>query len=105
MSPIIIKLTNASDRRKIYYNVKNLKAFNQERRMNKQSSVSITEHLPKQFQQERKLLLPLFKEAKRRKQKAVRKVENGHYLLYVDGLKVDLPTSPTYNDTESSESD
>ena len=34
MRPIIIKLTNASDKRKIYNNVKNLKAFNEERGMN-----------------------------------------------------------------------
>ena len=63
MRPIIIELTNASDKRKIYNKVKNLKAFNEERRMNKQSSVYITEHLLKQFQRERKLLLPFFKEA------------------------------------------
>ena len=52
MRPIIIKLTNPSDKCKIYNNVKNLKAFNEERRINKLSSVYITEHLPKQFQQE-----------------------------------------------------
>ena len=86
MRPIVIKLTNVIDKRKIFNNLKNLKTFNDERRRNNQSSIYITEHLPKQFQIERKLLLPFFKEAKRRKQKTSWKAENGHYFLYIDGI-------------------
>ena len=103
--PIIIKLTNVIDKRKIFNNLKNLKTFNDERRKNNQSSIYITEHLPKQFQIERKLLLPFFKEAKRRKQKMSWKAENGHYFLYIDGIKVNLPTFPTDIDSVTSDSE
>ena len=63
--PIIIKLINAMDRRRISRNLHNLKPYNQQRRLSQQSTVYVTEHLPKQFQEERKQLLPRFKEAKR----------------------------------------
>ena len=67
--PIIIKLTNSNDKRLIFGSLKNLKQFNNARKLNKQNSVYITEHLPKQFQLERKALLPAFKEAKALKKK------------------------------------
>jgi len=58
---------NVADKRKIYENLKNLKIYNQNRRASKQSTVYVTEHLPMQFQQERKMLLPYFKKGKRTK--------------------------------------
>ena len=61
---IIIKLTNSNDKRLIFNSLKNLKQFNNARKLNKQNSLYITKHLPKQFQLERKALLPAFKEAK-----------------------------------------
>ena len=54
--PIIIKLTNSNDKRLIFSSLKNLKQFNNAKKPNKQNSVYITEHLPKQFQFERKPL-------------------------------------------------
>ena len=53
------------DKRQIFRNLQNLKPFNQQRRLSQQSAIYVTEHLPKQFQEERKQLLPRFKEAKR----------------------------------------
>ena len=62
--PINIKLTNSNDKRLIFGSLKNLKQFNNARKLNQQNSVYITEHLPKQFQLERKALLPAFKRPK-----------------------------------------
>ena len=72
--------------------------------MNKQSSVYVTEQSSETIST-RKLLLPFFKEVKRRKQKTVWKAENGRYSLYIDDIKVDLLTSPTDNDSMTSDLD
>ena len=85
---IIIKLTNSNDKRLISNSLKNLKQFNNAKKLNKQNSVYITEHLPKQFQLERKALLPAFKKAKALKKKASWRAETGHYCLYIDNFKV-----------------
>ena len=86
--PIIIKLTNEADKRKIFGNLKNLKSYNESRKALNLNPVFVTEHLPKKFQQERKLLLPKFKEARRMNRKTVWRAEKGHYVLYIDGIKV-----------------
>ena len=86
--PIIIKLTNSNDKRLIFSSLKNLKQFNNARKLNKQNFMYITEHLPKQFQLECKALLPAFKEAKALKKKTSWRAENGHYCLYIDNVKV-----------------
>ena len=86
--PVIIKLTNSNDKRLIFSHLNNLKAFNNTRKLNKQKPVYITEHLPKQFQLERKALLPTFKKAKAMMKKTSWRAENGHYCLYVDNVKV-----------------
>ena len=57
--PIIIKLTNSNEKRLIFGSLKNLKQFNNVRKLNKQNFVFIIEHLPKQFQLERKGPFPL----------------------------------------------
>ena len=85
---IIIKLTNSNDKRLIFGSLKNLKQLNNARKLNQQNSVYITEHLPKQFQLERKALLPAFKKAKALKKKSSWRPENGHYCLYIDNVKV-----------------
>ena len=69
--PIIIKLTNAADKRKISGNLKNLKSCNESRKALNLNPAFVTEHLPKKFQQERKLLLPEFKEARKMNRKTV----------------------------------
>ena len=86
--PIIIKLTNTADKRKIFGNLKNLKSYNESRKALNLKPVFVTEHLPKKFQQEQKLLLPEFRKARRINRKTVWRAEKGHYVLYVDGIKV-----------------
>ena len=86
--PIIIKLINSSDKHLIFDSLKNLKQFNNARKLNQQKSVYITEQLPKQFQLERKALLPAFKEAKALKKQTRWRAVNGHYYLFIDNIKV-----------------
>ena len=87
-TPIIIKLIYAADKRKIFGNLKNLKPYNESRKALNLYPVFVTEHLPKKFQLERKLLLTEFKEAKRMNRKTVWRAEKGHYVLYIDAIKV-----------------
>ena len=93
--PIIIKLTNSTDKKLIFTEQKNLKKYNEIRKSVDKKPHYITEHLPKQFQQERKALLPQFKEDKPRKKKVSWRAENGHYCLYVNNVKVDFVKSNT----------
>ena len=87
--PLIIKLTNTADKHLILSKLKFLKTHNESRRLNQTKKYQyITEHLPKQFQEERQLLLPKFKEARRLKQNTSWRVEKGHYTLYIDDVKV-----------------
>ena len=81
------------DKHKIMSNLSNLKAYNLARQNEPQTaatlprfpkSVYITEHLPKEFQEQRKRLLPRFKEAKKSGQKTKWAITNGSYCLYVD---------------------
>ena len=88
--PIIIKVTNVSDKNLIFSNLKNLKAHNDRRRLQSLRSQYVTEHLPKLFQEERKSLLPAFKEARSQNKKTTWRAEKGHYNLYIDGKKFDL---------------
>ena len=71
--PIIIKLNNAMDKHKIMRNLSNLKAYDLTRQNEPQTAatpprfpkpVYITEHLPKEFQEQRKRLLPGLKRQK-----------------------------------------
>ena len=91
--PIIIKLNNAKDKHKIMSKLSNLKAYNLAHQNEQQSgttprrspkSVNIKEHLPKEFQEQRKRLLFLFKEAKKSGQKPKWAITNGSYCLYAD---------------------
>ena len=83
--PIIVKLLTMSDKNEIFKNAKNLKDYNNQLKEDNYNNptVYITEHLPHKFQQQRKLLLPQFKEAKKKKQKAVWKALNGNYTLFM----------------------
>ena len=75
------------DQRIIFSKLKNLKYYNEARKSKNKQPHYITEHLPKQFQVERKALLPHFKEARRLNKKTSWKEENGHYNLYIDNVK------------------
>ena len=85
---IIIKVANSPAKRQIYGSLKYLKAFNDNRRLLNHKAVYITDHLPKKFQEERKLILPQFKAARSQGKKTMWKPEDGHYVLYVDNVKV-----------------
>ena len=50
----------------------------------------ITDHLPAKFQEQRKLLLPCYKEAKKNKKKTIWKALDGNYTLFTDNKQVDL---------------
>ena len=75
----------------IFKNLKNLKCYNDIRRVEKNPTVFVTEHLPKMFLDQRKLLMPYFKNARRNRQKTSWRAVVGEYVLHVDDKKVDLP--------------
>ena len=85
--PVIKKLAKEIDRRIIFSKLKNLKYYNEARKSQNKRLHYITEDLPKQFQVERKVLLPHFKGARRLNKKTSWKAENGHYNLYIDNVK------------------
>ena len=53
--------------------------------------VYLTEHLPDAFLQQKNALMPRFKEARSKKQKAYWRTQNGNYVLYVDDVKITAP--------------
>ena len=90
---IIVKLINNQDKNRIFRSAKNLKTFNETRRSCNEYSpyVYVTEHLPAKFQEQRKLLMSEFKEAKRNNQSAYWRAFDGSYCLFVDGVAINLP--------------
>ena len=88
--PIILKHTNAMNKRLIFRSLKYSKRYNETRRSLNLDSVYISEHLREQFQDERKTHLSMHKEAKKCYKKTYWKAENGHYSLYVDGNTIEL---------------
>ena len=50
----------------------------------------ITDHLPTKFQEQRKVLLPYYKEAKKNKKKTIWKALDGNYTLFIENEQVDL---------------
>ena len=50
----------------------------------------ITDYLPAKFQEQQKLLLPYYKEAKKNKKKTMWKALDGNYTLFIDNKQVDL---------------
>ena len=69
--PIIVKLLTTNDKNVIFKNAKNLKVYNNQSKKENSTNptIYVTEHVPHKFQQQRKLLLPQFKEAKKTKKK------------------------------------
>ena len=69
-----------------------MKDFNQKRKRDDKTPppIYVAEHLPKKFQEQRKLLLPYYKEAKLKKQKTLWKALDGSYVLFVNGEKVEI---------------
>ena len=57
------------DKAQIFSNLNCLKTFNKTRKKEGKGTVFVIEHLPEQFIQQKKLLLPIFKRAKANKKK------------------------------------
>ena len=70
--PIIVKLLTMNDKNVIFKNVTHLKNFNRKQQLENESNpyVYVTAHLPLKFQQQKKQLMPLFIEARKKRQKA-----------------------------------
>ena len=83
--PIIFKLANNNDKVMIMQRLKFLKTYNQGREKDSKSRVFVTEHLPNELYQEKKKLLPLYKEARRNKKLATWMIKNGEYCLLIEG--------------------
>ena len=64
--PIIVKLNDTFSKQRFYASLRNLKQYNNKRKRKSLSSqyVYVTEHLHKELQQQKKKLLPKYKQAK-----------------------------------------
>ena len=88
--PIIVKLTSYSDKNMIMRSLKNLKEYNEERKRTfggLTNYIYVTEHLPRELQQQKKKLVSAYKEAKQNKQRTVWRIEKAKYCLYIDNVK------------------
>ena len=92
--PLIIKFANVFDKQALLHSAKNLKSYNSNRNSSSNNtqernrqSVYITDHLPKLFYQQKKELMPLFREARSDNKKTRWAIENGSYCLYVNETK------------------
>ena len=98
--PIVVKLTSAMDKSKIFRLTKHLKEYNDSNCEASSSSgsqstertVYITDHLPRIFYLQKQQLMKDFKAARKADLKTMWKVEDGSYNLYVDGVKVNPNT-------------
>lgn len=93
--PIIIKLANAMDKQKVMKNLKNLKSYNEslnQRLENsharKKKQVFVTEHLPQAYYQQKKKLMPKFRQAREAGEQTRWGIVNGCYCLFINGEKV-----------------
>ena len=91
--PIIVKLSSYNDKKLIMTSLKNLKQYNEERKSRiypECNSVYVTEHLPRALIQQKKTLLPAFKNAKNLGKKVSWKIEQLNYCLYIDNAKYSI---------------
>ena len=70
-----------------------MKCYDDFRRVEKKPIIFVTEHLSKPFLEQKKLLMPYFKDAQRNQLKTSWRAENGEYVLYDDIKKVSAPPS------------
>ena len=102
--PIIVKLASVFDKQKFSQNLKNLKTFNAKRRTERASTpyVYATEHLPRELQLQKNKLIPLFREARRKKEKTFWKLQNGEYCLFVNDKRI-MPRTSDNSDNDTSD--
>ena len=71
--------------------LKMLKDYNQQQESCPTAlKVYVSEHLPKEMYEQKKLSMPLFKDARKMKLKTTWMVQNGEYCLFVDDKKVNI---------------
>ena len=89
--PIIVKLLTIHDKNLIFKSAKNLSQYNAMRKESGSTNLNIyiTDHLPAKFQEQRKLLIRHYKEAKKNKKKTIWKALDGNYTLFIDNKQVD----------------
>ena len=80
------------ERSRIFGALKNLKQFNEKRKASNIQPVFVTDHLPKEFQIQKKRLMQRFKEARAQNKSTCWRAEEGQYCLYIDYVKI----PPTY---------
>ena len=102
--PVIIKLTSAADKHEIFAHLKNLISHNAARKVLNFKVQYVTQHVPKLFQ-ERKQLMPFLKSARLLKKSTQWRAEQGHYVLYVNNKKVNLPADESHSETDTDTSD
>ena len=91
--PIIVKLATQDDKNRIYQSLKLLKFYNRQEvnpyTGKRYPNVYVTDHLPREFEKQRTLPLPLFKAARKDKKKTSWRAENGRYNIYIEGQKAE----------------
>ena len=88
--PIIAKLTSYADKNLVMRSLNKLKNYNNDKKKRLGDNVGyvyVTEHLPREVLQQKKLLLPVHKKAKEERKRAVWKIEQATYCLYIDNIK------------------
>ena len=87
--PIIFKVASLFDKHTIMTRLKMLKDYNQ-RQHKSCSTAPISKHLPKEMYEQKKLLMPHFKHARKMKLKTKWMEQNRDYCHFVDNRKVNL---------------
>ena len=90
--PIIFKVASVFDKHTIMTRLKMLKDYNQRQQESCPTApkVYVSEHLPKEMYEQKKLLMPHFKDARKMKLNTTWMVQNGKYCLIVDDKKVHI---------------
>ena len=90
--PIIFKVASVFDKHTIMTRLKMLEDYNQRQQESCPTApkVYVSNHLPKEMYEQKKLLMPHFKDARKMKLKTTLLVQNGKYCLIVDDKKVNI---------------
>ena len=83
---MIVKLDSAFSKRTIFKSLNHLKEYNEDPEKN----VYVTEHLSKPFYEEKRRLLPYFKQTRSERKKSMWRVVDGEYCLYVENKRIVL---------------
>jgi len=76
--PIIFKVGNNYDKQYIIKCLKYLKTYNVDQERKSTNKVFVTEHLPKELYQQKKRLIPAFKEAQHNNKSTPWTIKNGN---------------------------